>query len=267
MKKSLIKLFLLTIVICFFCGTAFARDELKKDRRLETKYTFESLSPNDIYGNWHSLDVGFYNTVEKDFTYFLGLGAFTRDSGDAALGNIGAYKDWHSRIYTYSSLSAGTNSGFLPQFRADNDFNFKLGPDKNILWTVGVSYIKYFDVHEDFILSTGLTFYLDEWILGYRIFRNDSDPGNVTSYTHLANIGYGREGWQWTYLDGSYGKQAYLATHLTTPEQINQNAYYFNVKHRRWIKNGFGIMLAAGYFKLEDGYEKYLVSPGFFKEF
>lgn len=246
---------------------AFAQDEQEKRHRLEANFSYEHLTPRDVYGPWKTLSIGFYNKLKSDLTYFLQLGAFSRDEGDAGLGTLGAYKDWGSRFYTYSALSAGTNSEYLPRFRIDNDFNLKIGTKKNLVWTTGISYIRYFNVHKDLILSTGLTLYHQEWILSYRVFRNDSSPGNVISYSHLVSTGYGREGWQWTYLDFSYGKQAYLATNLSNPEQIAQNSSYVSLKHRRWLGIDYGIFMDISYLKLEDGYEKYGFSPGIFREF
>jgi YaiO family outer membrane protein len=251
----------------FFCGNTFAQYEPGKKNRLEAKFSYEYLTPDSVYGSRRSLLIDYHNRFRSDLSYFVQLGAFTRDEGDAMLGSLGAYKDWGSRFYTYSALSAATNSEYLPRFRIDNDFNVKLGNKNNFVWTVGVSYIKYFDVHKDFIVSTGFTLYRGEWILSYRIFRNDSDPGDVISYSQIANVGYGREGWQWTYVDVSYGKQAYLTSNLTSPEEVSQNAFYVNLKHRRWIQNGYGVILELGFFTLDDGYEKYTVLPGIFMEF
>jgi YaiO family outer membrane protein len=260
--------FLLTGVLTFsFLGISDAQGEQENRYRLEAKFSYEYLSPRSVYGSWKTLNLEFYNKLRRDLTYFVQLGAFSRDEGDAVLGSIGAYKDWADRLYTYSAVSGGTNSDYLPRFRIDNDFNFKLTEKKNLVWLFGVSYIKYFDVHKDFILSTGLTYYIDKWILGYRVFRNDSDPGDVTSYSHLGNVGYGTEGWQWTFLTLSYGKQAYLATNLTSPEEIRRNAFYVTFKHRQWIRDGYGATIELGYFKLEDGYKKYTIYPGIFLEF
>ena len=267
MKTFTFKFILFCIFVFFFQGIAFAQDEAGKKQRLETSFSYEYLSPRDVYGTWKNFSIGFHNKPKTDLAYFVQLGAFSRKEGDGVLGNVGAYKDWGSRLYTYSALSIGTNSEYLPRIRIDNDFNIKTGAMKNIVWTAGVSYIKYFDVHKDLILSTGFTLYKGNWILAYRIFRNDSSPGNAISYSHHASTGYGREGWQWTYLDLSYGKQAYLATSLSVPEEIRQDSLYISIKHRRWIGKNFGVFMDLSYLKLKDAYEKYGFSPGIFKEF
>jgi YaiO family outer membrane protein len=127
--------------------------------------------------------------------------------------------------------------------------------------------VNYFNTHKDLILSSGVTIYLQSLITTYRIFRNRSDPGNVKSFSHLIDLAYGREGSQWTNLTFSFGNQAYLADYLVKPEEVNQDSLYLVLKHRRWIKKGWGILGDLSYFKLEDGYKKFGLSLGFFKEF
>ncbi len=266
MKRALILAFLSVLVIST-PKDLFGQDESVKRHRLEANFSYEYLSPNGVYGSWNTLSLGFYDKPREDLTYFLQLGAFSRKEGEALLGTIGAYKDWGDRLYTYSALSAGTRSDYLPQIRIDHDFNIKFGAIKNIVWTAGASYLRYFDVHKDIILSTGITLYLDRWIWKYRLFRNESDPGSIVSYSQLISAGYGREGWQWTYLDFSFGKQAYLATYLASPEEVRQNSLYTSLKHRHWIGKDYGIFGDLSYLKLKEGYDKYGLSLGIFREF
>lgn len=263
--------FIVFVVICvgtvFFQQNTAAQDVSEKNQRLEAKFSYEYLNPKSVYGTRETFDLYYYNKHANDLTYFLQLGIFDREEGKALLGGLGAYKDWKSNFYTYSALSIGTNSEYLPRFRIDNDFNFKVGPEKNIVLTAGITYIEYFDVHEDVILSAGLTYYQNMWVSGYRFFRNHSDPGDSISYSHLVNIAYGSEESHWTYLIFSYGNQAYLATSLSNPEEIDQDALSITLKHRRRIKDNYGVILETGFFELEDGYKKYLFAPGVFMEF
>lgn len=266
MRRILISTFLCVLLISI-SHDVFAQEESTKRHRLEANLSFEYLSPNGVYGSWKTASIGFYDKPRKDLTYFLQIGTFSRKEGEALLGTLGIYKDWMRRLYTYSSLSAGTRSDYLPQIRIDHDFNIKLGTKENIVWTAGASYIKYFDIHKDIILSTGITLYLDNWIWQYRLSRNESDPNSIVSYSHLFSAGYGREGWQWTYLDFSFGKQAYLASYLASPEEVRQNSLNISIKHRHWIDKDYGIFGDLSYFKLKDGYDKYGLSFGVFREF
>lgn len=236
--------------------------------RLEADFSYEYLTPDSPYGSWKTFNLAWYHRPARDLTYFFQLGTFSRKDGQGGLGAAGAYKDWTPWMYTYTDLSLGTNSDYLPRARADNDFNFKLGRGRNVVWTAGLSYIKYFSVRKDFILSTGLTLYLGRWIGTYRLFRNASSPGSVISWSHLFGIGYGREGWQWTWLDFSFGKQAYIAPYLAAPSQVRQGSFLVEASHRRWLGRTWGIYVDASYFKLYNGgYEKYGIAPGVFKEF
>lgn len=267
MRKIVFYLIAVVVITYFVPSDIRAEETPEKTKRIEVSYTFENLQPNSIYGNWNSINFAFYHKYSPDFTYFLQSSSHSRDDGNGATGTVGAYKDWTNYLYTYSAVTAGSDSTYLPKFRGDHDFNFKVGPDKNLVLTAGVTYIDYFDEHRDLILSGGPTLYLDKWVLQYRLFHNESDPGSVMSYSHLFSVGYGKDGWQWTYLNVSFGKQAYLATSLATPEAVNQNSIDISLKHRHWLGKDYGVFGDIGYFKLQDGYKKYGISIGFFYEF
>ncbi len=251
----------------FFVSSARSEETQGKPRRIEANFSFEYLRPHDTYGNWITGNVAFYSKQSSDFTYFVQGSFYNRNEGNDLGAAVGAYKDWASFLYTYSAITAGTDSTYLPKFRADHDFNFKIGPNKNIVLTSGVTFIDYHNDHRDLIVSGGPTVYLDKWILQYRLFYNNSNPGSVNSFSHLVSIGYGEERWQWTYLNVSFGKQAYLATQLATPEAVNNDSLYISLQHRHWLGKYYGILGGASYFKLEDGYEKFGVYLGVFYEF
>ncbi len=236
--------------------------------RLEAGGSYEHLSPHATYGSWKSGFLRLYHRPFSDFTYFLEGSVFSRKhEGDATLGVIGAYKDWSPWLYTYSSLSFGSNSPYLPKYRLDHEFNFKVGEQKNIVPSLGFTYIKYHDVHKDYIVYPGITYYGRDFVITYKHFFNRSDPGSVSSSSDLISLGIGQEGKSWTYLDISYGKQAYLATYLANPQEVRQNAFYVALSHRHWIRKDMGLFGSISYFKLSKGYEKYGLSAGLFKDF
>ena len=239
----------------------------EKPHRIEASVSYEYLSPHETYGDWNAANIAFYSKVSPTFTYFIEGSVANRLEGNGAAGTVGAYKDWTSFLYTYTAVSAGTYTPYLPKFRIDHDFNFKLGANKNYVLTAGITYIDYFTDHRDFIVSGGPTFYWNRWVLQYRLFHNESNPGSVESYSHLISVGYGEDGWQWTYLNVSFGKQAYLATSLDTPEAVNNDSLNITLQHRHWLGKHYGIFGEASYFKLEEGYEKYGINCGIFYEF
>ena len=267
MKRQIFLAILLWSLATYSIGAPVGEHTEYRSQRLEASFLHESLNPHDIYGTWTNLLLSYYKSPHRGLTWFFQLGGFSRNVGDALLGVGGAYKDWGERFYTYTAIAAGSDSVYLPKIRFDNDFNFKIGQKRNFVWTLGVTYIDYHNNHEDLILSSGITLYLPSLVSTYRIFRNRSDPGSIISFSHLIDLAYGKQGSQWTNLTFSFGNQAYLADYLAKPEEVNQESIYLVLKHRRWIKEGWGIIGDVSYFKLEDGYKKYGFSIGFFKAF
>jgi YaiO family outer membrane protein len=239
----------------------------ERKNRLELAATYEYLHPQSDFGDWKNVTVTLYRKENPDLTWFVQLGAHSRKEGEGMLASAGAYKDWSESLFTYTALSAGTNSEYLPQFRADHDFNLRIGPEKNFVWVVGGTYIQYFDVHRDYILSTGLSAYLGKWVAEYRVFRNISDPGSEVSYSQLFGLAYGQDGQQWTSGKFSFGRQAYLATAVETPESVNNNSVLATLGHRRWLGRDYGVFWELSYFNLSHSYQKYGLTIGVFREF
>jgi YaiO family outer membrane protein len=239
----------------------------ERKNRLELSAEYEYLHPHGDYGDWGNVTATLYRKERPDLTWFVQLGADFRKEGEGMLASAGAYKDWTDSLFTYTALTTGTNSSYLPQFRADQDFNLRIGPKKNFVWVVGGTYIQYFDVHREYILSTGLSAYLGMWVAEYRVFRNISDPGSEVSYSQLFSLAYGLDGWQWTTGTFSFGKQAYLSTAIETPESVNNNSVLATLDHRHWLGKDYGVFGEIGYFKLSHSYQKYGMTIGVFKEF
>jgi YaiO family outer membrane protein len=235
-----------------------------KRNRIELDLGYDYLSDN--YGNWKNIRL-MYLRRELTFVYFFELESFFRKEGNGLQLVGGIYKDWNKWLYTYTALAAGTNVEYLPHYRLDHDFNFKFGKKINYVFTVGGTYIDYHINHRDWILSAGLTGYFNKWILGYRIFRNISYPGSVSSFSHTFNVTYGSEGTHWTSLVFSFGKQAYNATELVTPERINRNSHELLFKHRHWIGKNWGLYGETSIFHLNDEYTKYGLTLGVFWDF
>ncbi|WP_176215587.1 YaiO family outer membrane beta-barrel protein [Sporomusa malonica] len=233
---------------------------------MEISTSYEHLSPHADYGDWKTLSLGFYRKERPDLTWYTQLSHLSRPEGSGQLAAVGAFKDWSDSFYTYTSLSAGTESAYLPRTRVDNNFNFKFGPEKRLVGSVGGSYIQYFGDHKDYILSAGIMAYLKNSVAEYRIFRNQSDPGSVDSYSYLLSLSYGQDKHQWTTATFSSGKQAYLATYLATPQEVNQNSRMLTLNHRRWLGSEHGFFGDISYVELENSYHKTGVSLGFFRE-
>ena len=258
---------LLLLLIAFSGQTAAEEQSAETQNRIEASGSFEYLSPHDAYGDWETVTAAFYRKERTDLTWFTELDAFRRKEGRGFLGMVGAYKDWTDVMYTYSALSSGTSSDYLPRIRADHAFNIKFGPEKKFVWLIGGTWISYFTPHREMILSTGLTAYLDRWIPEYRIFRNVSSPGAVESYSHLLSLAYGQEKHQWTTIVAGYGKQAYQAVELGTSSQISAKSLSLSLKHRMWLRDNYGIMAELSYLDLQGTYQKGGFLFGMFREF
>lgn len=248
-------------------GTSTKEIIIGEQDRFEISLGYEYLDPNDIYGVWKSLNLSYYQRYSKDLTLVYQAGLFGRDEGDAALFALGAYKDWTPTLYTFSQVTVGTDSEYLPKYRFDNDFYFKFGDHLQWVGIVGLTYIDYHDVHSDFIPSLGLTYYAPRYNITYRFFSNISDPGNVYSATHLLSAGYGAEKEYWTYLDISYGNQAYNSVLDSGFSYFDEDGLNIELKHRHWLMENTGIFGSLGFFQLDNGYDKYLFRIGYFKEF
>jgi len=235
--------------------------------RFEVSIGYEYLDPSSLYGAWKSLNLAYYQKVSQDLTLLYQAGLFNRDEGSGGLFALGAYKDWTPSLYTFSQISAGSNTDYLPKIRLDHDFYYKFGEKKEWVGILGLTYIDYHDVHKDTILSLGMTYYAPTYNITYRHFFNQSDPGNISSGTDLLSIGYGKEKDQWTYFDISYGNQAYQSLLDSGYSYINEDALNVKLTHRRWTDENSGWFGSIGYFDLDHGYKKYLFQVGYFIEF
>jgi len=268
------KILLAGLLFMFCAGRAFAGTDVTLPmlqenfkHRLEAVVYYERYSPEDIYGHNESLVLDYYSMPKPGLTLYGEGGFYTTISGGGAVGIIGAYKDWSPWLYTYSAVSAGTNSPFLQQYRVDHDFNFKTGPKKNIVWTAGGTYVKAHDEHSTSVISPGLTLYLNKLILSLRYLLSTSDPGGIVSGSSICSAGYGEENKSWLYLTLTKGGQGYLAVNVFPPQEVKGDVVNVDLKYRKWLNKDLGIITGTSYLNLENGYQKYTVYLGSFKSF
>jgi YaiO family outer membrane protein len=265
--KAAVALGMLTAAMALMASQRSARevDDAETRNRIEISYVYDHLNPHADYGHWNNLLLSYYRKESDTFTWFL-QGALSDRvvEGEGSMASWGAYKDWSDSLYTYTQITAGSNCEYFPRFRIDHDFNFKFGERKQWVAIAGFAYIDSHDIHRDYILSPGLTYYAEKYNVTYRLFYNISDPGSETSFTHLLSIGYGREKEQWTYLDLSYGNQAYLSRDL---ESVDNDTIRVRLSHRHWLTPHSGVFGAVEYQDLKDSYLRHSIQLGFFKEF
>ncbi len=237
-------------------------------QRSEYLITYDKLNPYKTYGEYKTITYNYFNKINDTTTYFVSSSLFSRTiDKEGALINIGAYKDWNKNLYTYSSISFGTNSNYLPRYRLDHEFYFKTLKDKNLVLSLGSSYIKYFNVHSDLILSVGFTYYRDGYNFTYKYLINNNNPGSFISYTNIYSLGIGYEKKYWLYLNYNVGDQSYLATYLINPIEVNNKSYYYSINYRKWTKDNSGFIIEYNYLNLKDSYTKNGFVLGIFKEY
>ena len=161
-------------------------------------------------------------------------------------------------------MSGATNVDYVPKFRIDHDFNFKLGEKKNWVWTLGFTYIDYFTPNTDTIYSTALTWYGQGIIAVYRFFYNISDPGGLSSTSHSFSID---QGYWYKYMNTlivSWGNQAYMAMYLDNPSAVARDSWSVLLRHRRWLKEDRGFWVQMGALGIRDGYNGFSFGLGWF---
>jgi YaiO family outer membrane protein len=289
--------FRLTATLVLFCSSVFA-DQFDEER--EYGIDFEDESKTYLEGDinqtipsttWNSrvdayvaytyrrpkqwspfeeATCNFYQKAGWNTTLFFGVTAFDRHSNgesNGVVGTIAAWKDWSTKLYTFTAFAKGTRCTYLPRFRFDHDFYFKIGCENQFVIPFGFTYFKYFSVNRDIICSTGLQYYTGRWIFGYRLFFHNSHPGNHNALSHKINITYGQEGYSWTYFDVYWGKEAFEATYVVNPSAVNRPSFGATLNHRHWLGCQWGAYGEIGYVWVESPYILYRALLGLFKEY
>ncbi len=239
----------------------------EKKRFLMEAYTNREFI-SDSYGNWDSAGIRLTRNGDGN-AWYIEANGYNRKKGDGAAPQVvgGLYYDWTPRFYTFTSVSTGGDVDYLPRFRADQDFNFKFGEEKQLVWVLGGSYIDYHTGSSDNIYSTGLNYYLPGWVLGYRFFYNISNPGALESTSHSVSID---QGYWYNYMNTlvvSWGNQAYMATYLDSPEAVRRDSVSVLLRHRHWISDDWGLWVQGGAVKVQDSYDGANLGTGVFVYF
>jgi YaiO family outer membrane protein len=217
------------------------------------------------FGDWDSGGMRLTRSGDGN-SWYVEANGYNRKKGDGGAPQMvgGVYKDWTDWLYTFTSMSTADDVDYLPSFRVDQDFNFKLGEKKAWIWTVGATYIDYHTGSSDTIYSTGLSWYLPGWVLGYRFFYNISDPGSYTSSSHSVSID---QGYWYRYMNTlivSWGNQAYMATYLDSPASVQRDSQSVLLRHRHWIADDWGLWVQGGVLRVSNAYDGTSLGAGVF---
>ncbi|MBD3168313.1 MAG: YaiO family outer membrane beta-barrel protein [candidate division Zixibacteria bacterium] len=270
--KYFTSIILITLILVLSAPGSSNAQFIHKNR-IETQFIYEHITPTDLFDPWKSFYIKYYRFQKPGLNFSVQAGVIHRYRQTDYIGIATVNKDWQDWFYTYTAVATGSETDYLPKFRLDHEFNFKVEPTRRFVATVGVTYFKYHSDNEDIILSIGGTFYLPRWNFAYKFYRNRSNPGGVISYTHLVSVGYGEEYKQWTYLTLSFGDQAYLAIVVAPSQEVRQDVFRASLSHRRWFDNSilifpkWGIYGDISYYTIDDGYDVYGFSAGLFADF
>jgi YaiO family outer membrane protein len=234
---------------------------------VELSGTLNRRSPYEIYGGPKILTLGYFQTQSPTFSFFGEASAHDWKEGQAVFFSGGAFKDWTQRLYTFTAAGLGSDSTFLPHYRVDQDFNFKVGEKKNVVLTAGGSFIRYHDVHKDTLLAGGLAWYLGSWVANYRLTRIQSDPGGVLSTNHLFSVNQGYVGRRSDALTVSFGSQGYIATVVSPEEGVYSDTFFVEGRHRQWLKEDLGAFLYLHYNSVSDVFVERGATLGVFFEY
>jgi YaiO family outer membrane protein len=258
--RKILDIMMLIVVISAIPALLIASDEFPQ-RSMEASLSYDYLTPDSVYNDWKSAEFKYFHRFDPHNTLMTGAGESIRDESFGWL-QAALYRDWLSRLSTYTSLTGATQTKWMGNLRFDNDFNFKLGSDYRYIVTLGQTVIYYDKDKIDYLFSVGGILYLPHLILDGRYFINRSDPGSVWSNSERMSIGFGTRGEYWTTIIASTGAQKYMG--LGNLGLVNQNVSSVSLNQEIWMNPSGGIKLGIGYLTVKDGYDKYNATIGCF---
>jgi len=238
----------------------------KKTNQLDVSYMHEHIEPSDKYTSWESLNINYFREFRKDLRFNIFSIIHMRDDNSMILG-VNTTKDISNSFFVSAGITFGLETNYTSKYRLDGALNYKVLKDKNLLLTMGGTYIDYYDEHSDKLIFFSPSLYLGYFITSYKIQYAVSDPGSKAAFSHFLSAGYGMEKKHWTYLNLKYGQQAYLSLITIDPQDVDLDEWEVKLNHRFWIKNDIGVFGEIGFLQVIDEYEKYSFTAGFFWNF
>jgi YaiO family outer membrane protein len=172
-------------------------------------------------------------------------------------------EDW------YGSLAASYGSGFFyPQARADAVINRKLGSERNLVASVGLTAVNAHDGHRDRSLLLGLSWYLPSaWVLQGGMRINRSNPGGVMANTKYVAATWGYNKQQYIVLRYDMGEEAYQYIGAGTADLlVNFRSNVLSGTWRKWLAPTYGFQLRAEAYH-NPYYNRRGLEAALFKEF
>lgn len=241
-------------------------EDFSWNTRLDACYAYNPRAPSSEWDPIQEGTIRLFQKVGCTTTFVTTLSGFTRQEGNGIFGSVGVWHDWNDYIFTYTALSKGSNSVYLPKFRIDNDINIKFGSCRQFVVPLGFMYYDYYQSQSEIVLSTGLNYYIYKLLLSYRLFWHLNNPGSHQAISHKIGIDYTDEGNFNTSFSTMFGREAFDAIYLVDQQFVNRASFGFALAHRQWVGRRWGILAEAGYVWVESPYVVYRACLGIFKE-
>jgi len=180
-----------------------------------------------------------------------------------ALGNTHVFTpEW------YTSISVGASAGgfFWPQFRVDAFLSKKWLERQQLITTIGFGYHDAKDVHYDYDLFIGATYYFDgPWIVEAGLHYNISEPGDVTAPGPFIAVTNGRNKEYFLVLRFGFGREAYQVVGPTT-SITDFASQVVTLTWRKWLTRDWGFKVQGEYYH-NPFYERLGFELGIFRDF
>ena len=152
---------------------------------------------------------------------------------------VGAGRDW----VLAGSVGGGSGDFVFPELRLDASLGRKWLRSRQLVTTLGVTYVDARQGFEDVAVTGSAALYVGRVVLEAGGRWNWSDPGDNLSRRGFASVTVGRDGAAWVAVRGSTGREAYqLAGAQTLREFTSHEA---SVRWRQWIGGRWGTVLSA----------------------
>lgn len=237
--------------------------------RIEYSFSYDKLSFSDSSNKdfFRNYTIRYFNKVSNKQTNFFEYSFHNRsNSNNGSLLVAGFYRDLSDNLFTYNAFSFGSKTDYLPKYRIDSEFYYKIGKEKNILLNLGTTFLRYHNDYKDFSISYGIVFYQNRWNFTYKKINSNLKPGNTNSRTDIFSLGIGEEKKYWLYFTYNYGNSSYILNFYTNPSFFNEKFYYYQLNYRTWLRNYSGIIIEYNLLKLRS-YRKNGIVLGIFYEY
>lgn len=179
---------------------------------------------------------------------------------------LGFVTDLNDRWYASWDAGGSDRGFFLPRVRLGAAAHLKWLSGRNLVSSLGVSWSRARDGHEDLAADLELAWHLDApWIVQAGVRLNSSSPGDIRSARGRAALAYGRDQRYFLTLAYDAGRESYQLIAEDRPVTDFPSAEV-SLVWRQWLAGGFGLN-ARGVRYSNPTYRRWGLAAGLFWEF